>query len=136
MQGLNSPHHGMGPSMSPVPYMSSPMGMSGNMSQCMGGGMSQGSLGSRDYFPEQGSPRPVGSIFKQFKIILIFILSIYIYFFIYIFYLPRSISILSMFFHFSNIFRFKYFCHFFNRFPFQQYRFLFYQDNNNVFQFI
>ena len=63
MQSVNSPHHSMGPSMSPGPYMSSPMGMSGGMSQCMGGPasvMSQGSLAGRDFFPEQGSPRSRG----------------------------------------------------------------------------
>ena len=62
MQSLNSPHHSMGPSMSPVSYMSSPMGMTGSMSQCMGGGMSQNSLAGRDFFPEQGSPRSRASM--------------------------------------------------------------------------
>ena len=44
MQSLNSPHHAMGPSMSPVgsPYMGSSMGMSGGgMSQCMGNTVGQ-----------------------------------------------------------------------------------------------
>ena len=55
MQSLNSPHHSMGPSMSPGPYMSSPMGMSaGSMGQCMGGPGG----GGRDFFGEApGSPR-------------------------------------------------------------------------------
>ena len=59
MQSLNSPHHGMGPSMSPGPYgMSSPMGMSaGSMAQCMGSQLSAGQ-GGRDFFSEApGSPR-------------------------------------------------------------------------------
>ena len=59
MQSLNSPHHSMGPSMSPGPYM--PPGMGGmGMGQCMGGPMTP--TGSRDFFPEQGSPRSRGSV--------------------------------------------------------------------------
>ena len=65
MQSLNSPHHGMGPSMSPVgpvgsPYMSSSMGMSGGgMTQCMGNSVvsGAGAISSRDYFSDPGSPR-------------------------------------------------------------------------------
>ena len=65
MQSLNSPHHGMGPSMSPVgpvgsPYMSSSMGMSGGgMTQCMGNSVvsGAGAISSRDYFADPGSPR-------------------------------------------------------------------------------
>ena len=70
MQSLNSPHHGMGPSMSPVgsPYMTSSMGMSGGaMTQCMGNSVGQASLGgaaisSRDYFGDPGSPRSRSAI--------------------------------------------------------------------------
>ena len=69
MQSLNSPHHAMGPSMSPVgsPYMSSmgPMSGAGAMSQCMGGagvGGTGASLSSRDYFGDPGSPRSRGAI--------------------------------------------------------------------------
>ena len=67
MQSLNSPHHGMGPSMSPVgsPYMTPGMGVPGGaMSQCMGSTVSQlpgsgggAALGSREYFGGAESPR-------------------------------------------------------------------------------
>ena len=64
MQSLNSPHHGMGPSMSPVgsSYMTSSMAMSGGgMTQCMGNSVvsGTGSITSRDYaaFADPGSPR-------------------------------------------------------------------------------
>ena len=66
---LNSPHHGMGPSMSPSgsPNMSSYMGMSGGaMTQCMapGGQLSSGggAISSRDYFGDPGSPRSRSAI--------------------------------------------------------------------------
>ena len=67
MQSLNSPHHAMGPSMSPVgsPYMSSSMGMSGGgMTQCMGNSVVGGATGisSRDYFGDPGSPRSRSAI--------------------------------------------------------------------------
>lgn len=70
MQSLNSPHHGMGPSMSPVgsPYMTSSMGMSGGaMTQCMGNSVGQlssggGAISSRDYFGDPGSPRSRSAI--------------------------------------------------------------------------
>jgi hypothetical protein len=55
MQSLNSPHHGMGGSMSPGPYMASMGAMSGGtMTQCMGasvgqlpGSVTPGALSSR-----------------------------------------------------------------------------------------
>jgi hypothetical protein len=63
MQSLNSPHHSMGPSMSPGPYMPPGMGgmSSGAMAQCMGGG-GMTPTGPRDFFPEQDSPRGRGSV--------------------------------------------------------------------------